>query len=307
MSPEATTALWSKEYKTTFNELPNVSQMICIDITEGLRVDLSEADRKRLSKKVAVDSLAYESFLKGRSCRYAGDLAKGLDCFQDALNREAQFARAHAASAEVYILMAYTGKTSFNEAIEKAKEGALRALTIDPTLMEAFTVLAFVSMCYEWSWPEVAPLFTKAFATNPINPKSEERLRTVLQQIKSSLTDADLEQSTIPYFLRAYTLIHVGKFEEALEAASDAVERDANSFMAHRALGLSHLGMENYDEAIKSLEEAAALSNRHPWLLFELMGAYTQAGRREEALAIMDETMAHSNILPARIHNFLFP
>jgi tetratricopeptide (TPR) repeat protein len=173
--------------------------------------------------------------------------------------------------------------------------------------MEAFTVLAYVSMCYEWSWPEVAPLFNKAFATNPTNPKSEERLRTVLQQIKSSLTDADLELNTIPYFLRAYALIHVGKFDEALEAASDAVERDANSFMAHRALGLSHLGMENYDEAIKSLEEAAALSNRHPWLLFELMGAYTQAGRRDEALAIMDETMAHANILPARIHNFLFP
>jgi tetratricopeptide (TPR) repeat protein len=76
--------------------------------------------------------------------------------------------------------------------------------------------------------------------------------------------------------------------------------------MAHRALGLSHLGLERFEPAIKALEEAATLSNRHQWLLFELMGAYTQAGRREDALAIMDETMSQVNALPARIFNFLF-
>jgi pentatricopeptide repeat protein len=41
--------------------------------------------------------------------------------------------------------------------------------------------------------------------------------------------------------------------------------------------------------------------------LFELMGAYTQAGRREEAMGIMDETMARANIVPARVYNFFFP
>jgi tetratricopeptide (TPR) repeat protein len=184
----------------------------------------------------------------------------------------------------------------------------LKALDIDPGLTEAYSVLAFSSMCYEWNWPEVEPLFNKVFAINPANPKSGEKYRFLLQQIRSSFEESEVEQlTTIPYFLRAYALLHLGKFDEALLAAEDGVKGDPNSFMAHRALGLSYLGLERHEQAIKSLEEAATLSNRHQWLLFELMGAYTQAGRREEALAIMEETMSRANIVPAKVHNFFFP
>jgi tetratricopeptide (TPR) repeat protein len=122
--------------------------------------------------------------------------------------------------------------------------------------------------------------------------------------LEESATEAP---TTIPYFLNAYAMLHLGEFEQALVSAEEAVRRDPGSFMAHRALGLSHLGLERFEPAIKALEEAATLSNRHQWLLFELMGAYTQAGRREDALAIMDETMSQANVVPARIYNFLFP
>ncbi|HEX6889623.1 MAG TPA: hypothetical protein VF141_02985 [Chryseolinea sp.] len=309
-APDAATSLWSKEYKCTFHDLPSLTLSLSIDIAEGLNVTFSEADRRRLSKRITNNGQAYELFLKGRSYRHSKSdgIINSIKCFDEALSRDPQFASAHAGSAEVFILMGYNGQLPFQESIEKAKEAALRALAIDPAMLDAYAVLAFISMCYEWSWPEVEPIFRRVFSINQFNPKSDEKYTSLLKQIRNSLEESASEApTTIPYFLNAYAMLHLGEFDRALSSAEEAVRRDPGSFMAHRALGLSYLGLERFEPAIKALEEAATLSNRHQWLLFELMGAYTQAGRREDALAIMDETMSQANIVPARIYNFLFP
>jgi TolB-like protein len=308
-TPDAVSALWSKEYKCTFTDLPNLTLSLSIDIAEGLNVSFSESDRRRLARRTTNNNQAYEDFLKARSFRHVkGDsLTPSIKYFEAAVEKDPSFAAAYSGLAEVYLLLGYNGTISFQESIDKAKNAALQALSIDSTLVDAYSVLAFTCMCYEWSWPEVEPIFRRVFSINQFNPKSEEKYNSLLKQIKSNLDEAGTETpNTIPYFLNAYAMLHVGEFEQALAAAEEAVRRDPGSFMAHRALGLSHLGLERFEPAIKALEEAATLSNRHQWLLFELMGAYTQAGRREDALAIMDETMSQVNALPARIFNFLF-
>ena len=308
-TPDAVSSLWSKEYKCTINDLPNLTLSLSIDIAEALNVVFSEADRRRLAKRATASGQAYESFLRGRLYRHSksDSLSTSIRSFEEALSKDPNFALAHAGLSEVYLLMGYNGQMPFHESIEKAKDSSLRALDIDATLIDAYSVLAFISMCYEWSWPEVEPLFRRIFSINQFNPKSEEKYNSLLKQIKSNLQESGMEApNTTPYFLNAYAMLHLGEFDQALAASEEAVRRDPGSFMAHRALGLSYLGLERFEPAIKALEEAATLSNRHQWLLFELMGAYTQAGRREDALAIMDETMSQANALPARIFNFLF-
>ena len=74
--------------------------------------------------------------------------------------------------ADTYVLLGYYELLPFGESMTKAKEAALKGLTIDPTLTEAHAALAFISMAYEWNWPEVEPYFNKVFATNPSNPSA---------------------------------------------------------------------------------------------------------------------------------------
>lgn len=210
--------------------------------------------------------------------------------------------------ADANILLGYYNLTPFNDAIKKSKEAALKALEIEPDLVEAYTALAFIGLCYEWNWPDAEQNFSKVFAINPNNPASKQRYSRYLDQITYNLEEAESEPlTTIPYFLHAYALLHRGRFEDAYKAAQKAVDQDPNSFMAQRALGLSYLGMEKYDLAIEALLVGARLSNRHHWLLFELMGAYVLSGRQEEAVAIMEEAMAISNALPAKIFDSFFP
>jgi tetratricopeptide (TPR) repeat protein len=64
---------------------------------------------------------------------------------------------------------------------------------------------------------------------------------------------------------------------------------DPNDTMALWYLGFSLTGAEQFDEAITTLEKAAAQSNRNPAVLGVLVRAYARGGRRTEALRIMDE------------------
>ena len=54
-------------------------------------------------------------------------------------------------------------------------------------------------------------------------------------------------------------------------------------------LGLVLVETAQYDEAIRVLERVASLSDRNPRYLGSLASAYARAGRRPEALRIVDE------------------
>jgi tetratricopeptide (TPR) repeat protein len=59
--------------------------------------------------------------------------------------------------------------------------------------------------------------------------------------------------------------------------------------MAQWYLGFALIGAERFDEAITTLERAASLSDRSSAVLGVLVAAYAGAGRRAEALRLVDE------------------
>jgi Flp pilus assembly protein TadD len=54
-------------------------------------------------------------------------------------------------------------------------------------------------------------------------------------------------------------------------------------------LGFALIGAEQFDEAIRTLEKAAVLSDRSPAVLGVLARAYARGGRRAQALQVVDE------------------
>lgn len=221
---------------------------------------------------------------------------------------DSTYAAAIAGVANAYVLLGFYNLVPFEEAMEKSKLAAIDALTIDSSVVEAYSALAFVCMCYEWNWAEAEKIFNKVFSINPIQSAARSRYQEYFSQIIVHLRESEKEPLiTVPYFLQAYEFLHRGKFEQALQASQKAINAEPNSFMAHRAVGLSFMGLERYNDAIAPLEKAASLSNRHSWILFELMGTYMLSGKIDDARAIMEEALSVSNVLPSKIQNFYFP
>ncbi|RMD63487.1 hypothetical protein D6833_05610, partial [Candidatus Parcubacteria bacterium] len=58
--------LWGEQYRRKLNDIVVVQEAIARDITEKLRLELSAADRSRLTKRATDNPAAYQLYLKGR-------------------------------------------------------------------------------------------------------------------------------------------------------------------------------------------------------------------------------------------------
>ncbi len=301
--------IWHEEFQCTRDELFHLRPRIVLHMCEALNIQLKEAEKKQVQQPSGTSVRALELYWKGRYHwrRRGNDLLTSLDCFQKAADIDPNFAQAYAGIANAAVLLGFYEMIPFEEAIAKCRDAAMAALNIDPTVIEAYYALAYVALCYEWSWPDAEHNFSKVFEINPASPAAARKYRLCLTQILCNFEEAESESpGTVPYFLQAYALLHKGKFEEGLQVAQIATKKDPNSFMAQRAAGLCFLGLGYEKEAIETLNNAAQLSNRHPLVLFDLIGAYATLAHNQGAQEIMDEALANTNSLPAKINDYYF-
>jgi tetratricopeptide (TPR) repeat protein len=91
-----------------------------------------------------------------------------VQCFREAIARDANYAPAVAGLADAYSLLGLyaIAMESPNEAYPKAREFAVRALKLDNTLAEARCALAVTTMNYDWDWPMAELTLTRAMGLN---------------------------------------------------------------------------------------------------------------------------------------------
>src|SRR5262249_17462648 len=114
----------------------------------------------------------YEDYLKGRyywNKRSPEALAKAIDYFQLATQKDPNYALAYAGLADCYSIIgsAIVGTVPSQEVAPKAKAAAVQALQLDDSLAEAHTSLATVHFNYDWDWAAAASGFQHAIELNP--------------------------------------------------------------------------------------------------------------------------------------------
>ena len=87
----------------------------------------------------------------------------------------------------------------------------------------------------------------------------------------------------------ALVLGMVGQHEEALSAAKLAVDREPNSFLTWRNLGLVFRWNKECGDAISAFERALNISAGNHWDLAEMATTYAVSGRTQEAEAIFSD------------------
>ena len=123
-------------------------------ISEKLRSELGgRADASPAAARRRTESpVAYQDYLKGRyhwNKLTAGGLQRSVDYFQQALQKDPDFALAHAGLADSYCMQGFFELVLPAEAMPKAKQSAMRALEIDGDLAEAYASLANVLKVYD--------------------------------------------------------------------------------------------------------------------------------------------------------------
>ena len=295
--------LWSEPYdRKRFNELA-VQEDVKRKVAGGLRLRLTDEERKLLTKRYTENNEAYDFYIKGRrewNKRSWEGFEKGIEYFNRAIDKDPRYALAYAGLADCYSLSAVWGRVSPEEMVPLARRASLMALQLDPDLAEAHTSLAYVALRFDRDWQKGESGFRRAIELNPKYPNAHHWYSEYLMAVgrfDDAIAERKLAIDLDPlasYFraIAGWPYIFAGRLEEAIDLSLQAINMDPTAFAAHSTLGWSFVWSHRYDEGIREFQDAISRSGRNPSYIGNLCCAYALAGKRGEALKMLEELKA---------------
>jgi len=292
--------LWGAQYDRKSGDIFAIQDDISNEISEKLKLQLTHAQKKKLTRHQTEDPEAYRIYLKGRHHwnKWTEEgFYKAIEYFHQAVEKDPSYALAHAGVADSYVLLGWNSYLPPKDAFPKAKAAALTALQFDPDLGEAHTPLAAVFWLYDWHWPEAEKEFKRSLELNPAYPTANHwhaeyvmtmgRHAEAIAQMKNSQTLDPL--SLIINVAIGWAHYMARRYDEALEQLLQTVDLDPNYPVTYWILGLVYRTTGRYDLAITEGEKGAQLSGGSPLVRASLAHSYGKAGRTKEARQILDD------------------
>ena len=286
--------IWGERYGRKVSEVVALPQQISRDVSERLRSRAENMDHAQLTRNYSPDSEAYRLYLQGRynwNKRTVEGLQSGIEYFGQAILRDQDYGLAYAGLADCYLLLNVYNVTSAEDSYPKAEAASRKALSINESLAEAHTSLAFVTYRYHLKWAEAEEHFNKAIKLNPNYATAHQWYASYLAAI-GRLDEAVVEAKTAhelePFSLTIYSdyirsLYYAGRLEDARKEALKLREMDANFARAHYELGLVLEEEGKLDEAIAEFRLGLKSFPDNVAALTALGHAQALAGRRADA------------------------
>ncbi|GAH61178.1 unnamed protein product, partial [marine sediment metagenome] len=159
--------LWTEKYDRDLRNILSLHSEVAQAIARQIKVTLTPDEEARLADDRTVDPEAYKDYLLGRHYWTTMTVSeKGLEYFQQAVEKDSNYAPAYTGIADMYIIWGWVGSVPPNDIFPMAKAAAEKALQIDPDLAEAHTSLAWINLLYDWDWPAAESGFKRAIELN---------------------------------------------------------------------------------------------------------------------------------------------
>ena len=292
--------LWGAQYDRKPGDIFAIQDEISNEISGKLRLKLTRAEKKRLTKRQTDDAEAYRLYLKGRHHwnRWTEDgFYKAIEYFQQAVEKDPSYALAYTGLADSYVLLGWNSYLASKDAFPKGKMTAMRALRLDPDLGEAHTPLAAVLWLHDWQWQEAQMEFKRSLALNPAYPTANhwyaEYLMTMGRHVEAIARMKNSQEldplSLIISVAIGWAFYMARRYDDAIEQLRRTVELDPNYPVTYWILGVLLRKMGRYALAIAEGEKGLKLSGGSSLMRAALAQTFATAGRRKKAIQILDD------------------
>jgi len=293
--------IWGAGYDRKLTDLVAIKQAIAQEVTAKLKLKLSSEEQRRLVKRDSSNAEAYQFYLRGRyfwNKRTPDGIKQAIDQFQQAIQRDPNFALGYTGLADSYIALTFYNFAAPHETMPKAKESALKAVALDDTAAEPQASLGNILVNYDWNWSAAEKAFKRSIELKPDYATGHEwyaihyltatgRLEEAIQEMKKAL---ELEPaSLIMNTFMGATLYYAGRYDEAVDQCRRTIEMDPNFAVAHWHLGLAYEQKQVFDAAIEEFQKAVSLSGGSPLMKAALGHAYAKSQKKDEANKILGE------------------
>jgi adenylate cyclase len=209
------TPIWGDQYDRRLENALAVQGDVAREVARALRVRLSPDERRRLRSQPTSSPAAFQAYLRGRyfwNQRSAEGLERAISEFQSALAADPDYSLAYAGLADAYAALAQYAARPPADVMPLARDAALHALALDPSLAEAHASLGMTRFWYDWDWAAADAAYRRALDLNP-------------------------SYATAAHW-RALLLASLGRHDEARAAIEQAVALDPVSPLIRTGRGL---------------------------------------------------------------------
>ncbi len=276
------THLWADTYEmdgTSIFAQQQMAAQLVVQNVAGKLAPLSEASTAGHTPATS-NPAALEAYLRGRYLfSQGGEIAEAVRQLQRAVAEDPQYADAQASLADALQFAVMIGQQTALEAGPKAIAAAERALLADAFSSEAHAARGLAAFWFEWDPRQAASHFEKALAANP--------------------SDAAAHHDY------AWTLVALGRDEDAVREIQAAQAVDPLSPRANMDLGWIYLGVQRYDDAIRHCSRMLEIEPRvHEAAQSCLERAYVNTGKVAQAAAAAIHQYERNPALAATIQQW---
>jgi TolB-like protein/Tfp pilus assembly protein PilF len=292
--------LWGEQYSRKQSDIFAVQKAISREISEKLRLRLTDEEQRQVDKSYTQNSDAYHLYLKGRyfwNQRTEVALKKGIEYFQQAIELDPHYALAYSGLADSYTTLGYFSSLAPKDCFPEAKKAATKALELDSTLAEPHTSLAYAKFYYDWDWEGAGREFEQAIELDPnyalshhwysVYLTARERHAEALAEIEraNELDPLSLIIATDMGFESYYS----GQYDQAIKQLQSVLEMNQDFPLAHLWLGRTYQQKAMHKEAVAEYEKAEAVLRNWVPAKAAIGNAYGVWGKKAEAQRVLKE------------------
>jgi TolB-like protein/DNA-binding winged helix-turn-helix (wHTH) protein len=247
--------IWAEAYDGDLRDVLSLQARVAEAITSQVKLNLTAEESGRLRRPRAVNPEAFDLYLRGRYAwnqRNPDGFQEAIQYFQQAIEKDSNFALAYSGLADSHTLLALYGENSTSMA--EAKAAAENALRLDDTLAEAHTSLAAVKILHDWDWQGAEAEFHRALELNPNSAQAHHWYGNLL-------------------------LGPEGRHEEAIAELKRAQELDPLSLIINADTGFAYYLAGRYDLALQAYRKVLAANPNFLPVHFYLSQYYRQTGQ----------------------------
>jgi adenylate cyclase len=279
--------LWSETYDRKLDDIFAVQEEISRQVVDVLKVTLLGEEESALAGRPTENIEAYELYLQGyhHMIQYTeAALQKAVDYFTQAIEIDSSFALAYAGLAFTCIDQHRFANLSREEALSKAEEAVMKALSINDQLAEAHAALGYVRhQQFDYSeaeielkkaielnpnymgaygayglvlmdlgrWKDAQAVLEEALKIDPLSREIIRRLHNLLVYLGRFKEYKQLSQGALSWY---------GHLDVALWLQKSWVDSDPGNSPVTANLSSIYIGLGEYELAEKSLARAKELA-----------------------------------------------
>jgi DNA-binding winged helix-turn-helix (wHTH) protein/TolB-like protein/Tfp pilus assembly protein PilF len=249
-------ALWSRNYEAS----PAAAVTVFADILRDIRSIVGANEALKPGRRLTTNPEALDLYLRARyhwNKRTTNDIRRALALFQDSVDKDPTFALAYVGMANCYAQVTFESGISATERAGLVTGAARKALEIDESNGEAYSVLGLSAFYHKNDFAAADAYFKKGVELNPGYATGHHWYADFLGM--------------------------QGRFDESFREYDRALELEPDSLAIKSDIALNYYFSRRYEKALEELNRIAQINPNFQRTyefqqkVFEAMGRYPEA------------------------------